>query len=158
MHLSRPMFRAAALGAALLAVPGAAYPADPPAPSRAFDDPALEWGACPGFMPEGCAITVVHGDPAGDDADVFFRVPANAEIPLHWHSAAERMVLVAGRLTVRYDGQAPATLAPGTYAYGPARLAHSATCEGAQPCVLFIAFDGPVDAHAGRPGGGDTGD
>lgn len=151
MHPFPSISRAAACAAALLALSGTAHPADPPAPSRSFQDPALKWGPCPDFMPEGCAITVVHGDPAGDEADVFFRVPARAAIPLHWHSAAERMVLVAGRLTVRYDGQRPVTLTPGTYAYGPARLAHSATCEGAQPCVLFIAFDGPVDAHAGRP-------
>lgn len=102
-------------------------------------------------MPERCAIAAVHGDPAGNQSDVFFRVPPKAEIPLHWHSAAERMVLVDGRLRVSYDGQAPGTLTPGTYAYGPARLAHSATCESEQPCVLFIAFDGPVDAYAGRP-------
>jgi quercetin dioxygenase-like cupin family protein len=137
-------------GLAAFGLPGRAIAADPVAPARSFQDPALQWGDCPDFMPEGCAISVVHGDPAGEESDVFFRVPAKAEIPLHWHSEAERMVLVDGRLSVRYDGQAPVTLTPGTYAYGPARLAHSATCESAQPCVLFIAFDGPVDAHAGR--------
>lgn len=145
---------AAALSAGVAA---AAEPTAPAAPARSFEDPALQWGDCPGFMPDGCAIAVVHGDPAGDDADVFFRVPAGAEVPLHWHSAAERMVLVDGRLRVRYDGHAPVALTPGTYAYGPARLPHSASCEDgddARPCVLFIAFDGPVDAHAGRPAAG----
>jgi mannose-6-phosphate isomerase-like protein (cupin superfamily) len=141
----------AACGAVLLALSAAGHSADPSAVSRSFQDPALKWGACPEFMPTGCGIAVVHGDPAGDDGDVFFRVPAKAQIPLHWHTAAERMVLVSGRLAVRSDGQPPVTLTPGTYAYMPARLPHSATCEGAEPCVLFIAFMGPVDANAGRP-------
>lgn len=142
---------AIACGVAALATSGPVRAADPAPTHRPFEDPALPWGDCPAFMPKGCALAVLHGDPAGRDADVFFRVPAGAEIPLHWHSAAERMVLVDGRLRVRYDGREAIVLMPGTYAYGPARHAHSATCESRRPCVLFIAFDGPVDAHAGRP-------
>jgi len=61
-------------------------------------------------------------------------------------TSAERMVLVSGQLDVAYGGQEPAMLSPGMYAYGPARLAHSASCRSADPCVLFIAFEGPVDA------------
>ena len=32
--------------------------------------------------------------------------------------------------------------------YGPAGRPHAATCMAAEPCVLFIAFDGPVDVKA----------
>lgn len=112
----------------------------------AVSDEDLEWGACPAFMPEGCEIAVLHGDPARPNADVFFRVPGGSEIPVHWHTSAERMVLVSGEMTVAYEGQDPATLKTGMYAYGPARLPHSATCKAGDPCVLFIAFEGPVDA------------
>ena len=42
-------------------------------------------------------------------------------------------------------------LKPGTYAYGPPAMPHSATCGAAGPCVLFIAFESPVDAVAGGP-------
>jgi quercetin dioxygenase-like cupin family protein len=89
---------------------------------------------------------VLHGDPAKSNADVFFKLPANSQLPLHWHTSAERMVLVAGELRVTYEGQAAATLKPGTYAYGPAKRAHSGSCTSAVPCVLFIAFESPVDA------------
>ena len=35
------------------------------------------------------------------------------------------------------------------YAYGPARLPHSAACTGSATCILFIAFESAVDAvHA----------
>jgi mannose-6-phosphate isomerase-like protein (cupin superfamily) len=63
------------------------------------------------------------------------------------------MVLVSGRLEVVYEGQQPVTLRPGMYAYGPAKLPHRARCASGDPCVLFIAFEGPVDAHpaAGSP-------
>ena len=119
--------------------------------TRTADDAALKWGGCPDFMPKGCGIAVLHGDPAQNNADVFFKVPANAEIPRHWHTSAERMVLVAGELHVRYDGHPAVVMKPGTYAYGPARLPHTARCGTSGPCVLFIAFEAPVDAVAGEP-------
>ena len=121
---------------------------DAPAMALAFsaDDPALAWGDCPPFMPAGCKISVLHGDPAAPGADVFFKVPGGSEIPHHWHSSAERMVLVSGVLNVRYDGQPPRTLLPGMYAWGPPKLGHAASCAPGAECILFIAFDGPVDA------------
>lgn len=121
-------------------------PTQEPALALTFKDAQLAWGPCPAFIPEGCEIAVLHGDPAKDNADVFFRVPANFTIPHHWHTSAERMVLLAGELHVTYDGQSTATLKPGMYAYGPAKLPHKAFCAEGAPCVLFIAFESPVDA------------
>lgn len=147
------------LASVLLACAGLALPvhAADPGGGRAATDAGLTWNACPEFMPAGCGLAVLAGDPAARDADVFFRVPGGAVIPLHWHSSTERMVLVGGRLRVEYQGRAPLLLQVGQYARGDARAAHSAVCESREPCVLFIAFDGPVDAVAGvAPALGDT--
>jgi quercetin dioxygenase-like cupin family protein len=115
--------------------------------ANTFRDAQLKWGPCPAFMPKGCEIAVLHGDPASDNADVFFKIPANAKIPAHAHTSAERMVLVSGELQVIYDGQKPVTLKPGMYAYGPPKLAHEASCAKAEACILFIAFNSPIDAY-----------
>jgi quercetin dioxygenase-like cupin family protein len=115
--------------------------------TRTAQDPQLQWGPCPAFMPAGCGLSVLHGDPAKPNADVFLRIPTNAVIPDHWHTSAERMILVAGELVVRYQGQAEVVLRPGMYAYGPAKLSHTASCRGSTPCVLFIAFESAVDAE-----------
>ena len=123
--------------------------ADPAAENplaTAWKDPKLQWGPCPPFIPAGCQIAVLHGDPAKANADVFFKVPAGFTIPEHWHTSAERMTLVSGKLLVTYQGQKPAALSTGMYAYGPAKLPHKATCGKGGPCVLFIAFESPVDA------------
>lgn len=117
--------------------------------TRSADDADLQWGPCPSFMPEGCAIAVLHGDPAADNVDVFFKVPGKSVLPLHWHTSAERMVLVAGKLEVTYDGQQTVVLKAGTYAYGPAKLPHHGACVSKKPCVLFIAFESPLDAMPG---------
>jgi quercetin dioxygenase-like cupin family protein len=139
-----------ALLAATFAFPVAAQDAAADQPiARNANDPALVWGPCPDFMPTGCALTVLRGDPTKPNADVFFKVPAGATLPVHWHTSAERMVLIAGELQVTFAGQPPAVLKPGTYAYGPAKRAHGGACVSAMPCILFIAFEAPVDAIAG---------
>lgn len=121
-------------------------PAKEQALTRTASDAQLKWGPCPPFLPKGCAIAVLHGDPAKDNVDVFFKVPGKSTIPLHWHTSAERMVLVAGELHVTYDGQKTAVLRPGTYAYGPAKRPHKGFCASSSACVLFIAFESPLDA------------
>ena len=115
-------------------------------PVRTHKDADLKWGPCPEFIPKGCEIAVLQGDPSKPNADIFFKVPGGFVIPRHWHSSPEHMVLVSGEMVVRYEGQAPATLKPGTYAYGPAKVAHEATCAKGDACVLFIGFELPVDA------------
>lgn len=136
-----------------IALGGASVDAQAPAQEKALSlsaqDAQLQWGPCPPFMPAGCALAVLHGNPAQANADVFLRLPAGASIPEHWHTSAERMVLVEGELSVAYRGQAPVVLKPGMYAYGPAKLPHSASCIGGASCVLFIAFESPVDAAPG---------
>src|SRR5690606_4476826 len=77
---------------------------------RLAESPELEWGHCPEFMPEGCALAVLQGNPAERNADVFFKLPSKATAPDHWHTSAERMVLVSGEMRVHYEGQDPAVL------------------------------------------------
>ena len=116
--------------------------------AKTASDGTLQWAACPPVFPAGCEMAVLHGDPAKPNADVFLRVPAGYAIPAHTHSSAERMILVTGKLDVKYQGAQPVTLSPGSYAYGPARLPHKATCMAAEACTLFIAFEGPVDVES----------
>lgn len=131
---------------ASLALGAYAAGAGEPPLALSFQDQGLKWGPCPAFIPKGCEIAVLHGDPAKENADIFFRVPSGLTIPRHWHTSAERMVLVSGELHVTYEGQPKVTLKAGMYAYGPAKAPHEAVCVSSSPCVLFIAFESPVDA------------
>jgi mannose-6-phosphate isomerase-like protein (cupin superfamily) len=128
-----------------------AQPAEP-ALARTMNDADIAWGPCPPFLPQGCGLAVLHGDAAKPNSDVFLRIPGGAPLPMHWHSSAERMILVAGELRVTYQGQPEAVLKAGSYAYGPAKRPHEGVCASDEACVLFIAFEGPVDAVPGLPG------
>ena len=127
-----------------------AQPAPPPAKEQAVGwsagDPKLAWGPCPAFLPKGCGIAVLHGDPAKANVDIFLKVPGKSTLPLHTHTSAERMILVSGEMHVTYEGQKKMILKAGGYAYGPAKLPHEAYCASKAPCVLFIAFEAPLDA------------
>jgi hypothetical protein len=115
---------------------------------RIVNDPTLEWGPCPAFLGTGCELAVVHGDPSKPNTDVFFKVPGDYDIVNHWHTSAERMVLLTGKMSVTYDGEKSGLLLPGRYAYGPAKKHHKAYCHAGESCILFIAFEEPVDAFA----------
>ncbi|WP_203301026.1 cupin domain-containing protein [Marinobacter sediminum] len=110
------------------------------------EDENLQWMPCPDFIPKGCEIAVLNGDPAENNLDIYFKVPGDFEIPRHFHTSQERMVLVSGTLDVTYDDQSKETIQVGQYAYGPAKLPHSAYCQKGDDCVLYIGFVAPLDA------------
>ena len=113
------------------------------------DDPDLEWMSCPWEpAPEGCEFAVIQGDPAERNADVLLKLPPNSKFAHHKHTSAERMVLIAGKFKVDYVDQDPVTMRAGTYAYGPAKLPHTAYCLDKGDCILFIAFEKPADVIA----------
>lgn len=109
-------------------------------------DKALEWAPCPDFIPKGCEIAVLQGDPAKKNLDIYFKVPSDFEIPHHLHTSQERIVLVSGTLDVKYDNHEKATIRVGEYAYGLAKLPHSAYCHKGDTCVFYIGFVEPLDA------------
>lgn len=112
-------------------------------------DPAgsdLAWGPCPAGFDGDCKIAVLHGAPDKPNADVVLKVAPGFIFPAHSHTSAERMILLQGKMRVQYRGSDPIVLERGNYAYGPAGLVHDAACQSAEPCMLFIAFEGPVDA------------
>ncbi len=110
----------------------------------------LKWADCPDFLPKGCKLSVLHGDPAKPNVDVFFKLPGKSLLPLHWHTSAERMTLVSGKFKITYNGQKEAVVKTGSYMYGPPKLAHKGACVSKEPCILFIAFESPLDAIPGE--------
>jgi quercetin dioxygenase-like cupin family protein len=113
-----------------------------------FWKPGFKWGPCPPIFSADCSLAVLQGDPAKPHADALLRVRPGAALPRHKHTSAEHMTLLQGQLSVTYDGSPTVVLRRSSYAYGPAGLPHDARCTSRVACVLFIAFEGPVDAIA----------
>jgi anti-sigma factor ChrR (cupin superfamily) len=110
------------------------------------DDNNLKWNLAPDFFP-GCSFTILHGDMAEPNLDLFFKIEPNTEVINHTHNSPERMILISGELKVQYEDESSIVLKPGTYAYGPANKPHRAKCLDGDPCVLFIALVDPFNAN-----------
>jgi mannose-6-phosphate isomerase-like protein (cupin superfamily) len=108
-------------------------------------DKSLKWATCPEGLPKGCQLAVINGDPAKGGVDAFLKLPAKSKVESHKHTSAERIVALEGEVTVAYGGHKPVTLRRGTYHFIPAEAVHAAVCVSAQPCVLFISFEKPLD-------------
>jgi quercetin dioxygenase-like cupin family protein len=109
------------------------------------DDPSLEWLPCGDFIPPECQAAILRLGPEGRDSDVLFRIPANMDLPAHWHTSAERMILISGEFRIHYDGHPPLVMRAGSYAWGPPGQHHSARCADQGTCLLFVAFVDPPD-------------
>jgi mannose-6-phosphate isomerase-like protein (cupin superfamily) len=116
----------------------------------AMNDERIVWADCPAFFAKGCKLGILQGDPSKPNSDVVFKTPGNYDLPEHWHTSAERMVLISGEMDLTYKGQETIQMTPGMYIYGPPKLPHTGRCVSAEPCELFIAFEGPIDAHEGH--------
>lgn len=111
------------------------------------EDPSLKWGPCPDIFAKGCEVAVLHGDPAKGPSDVYLRMPKNYDMPVHWHTSPEHIVVVKGKFSAAFEGNKKAA---GTYTYIPSKVPHSARCDKSGPCVIFISFESPVDAVAAK--------
>ena len=135
-------------GVVLVAASGFAQPATQEQPvTRTAQDPQLQWGPCPAFMPAGCGLSVLHGDPAKPNADVFLRIPANAVIADHWQRRPSACYWWPASSSSAIRGRPRSCSGQGLRVTRPAKLSHTASCRGSTPCVLFIAFESAVDAE-----------
>ena len=111
--LSRMLFGSCALVALAFGTIGAQAGVTEKAFIRTPENATVVWGPGPDFLPKGCGLAVLHGDPAKQNADVLLKVPGGSVLAHHKHTSPERIILISGEMTVRYDGQhSPCVFAP----------------------------------------------
>jgi quercetin dioxygenase-like cupin family protein len=123
-------------------------PAPDPTGGYSLTAPAdLEYGKLDPNNPEGPDIAVVHGNPQDDEMSaVFLRVPAKGDAGVHTHTVGYHAVVVSGSPKHWLPGEKKVkSLSPGDYWYQPGGQAHGDSCDGPDPCVLFILFEGKFD-------------
>jgi hypothetical protein len=108
----------------------------------------VQWGPAPPALPPGAQISVLEGNPSERGAlTLRLKLPANYNIPPHWHSMTERVTVLSGALHVgmgdTLNKQASQTLDPGGFVSLPAKMHHFAWT--ASPTVVQISLEGPFD-------------
>ena len=87
---------------------------------------------------------VVRGDMKAGPSHFYLKYAAGFVTPPHHHSPDHFVTTVSGNLVLIADGKEQA-MPPGSYFAFTGKARHSARCEGAQDCVMFIDARGPWD-------------
>jgi mannose-6-phosphate isomerase-like protein (cupin superfamily) len=96
-------------------------------------------------MPACATAAILRGNPRWGPAWVLLRLASGCQVPWHWHTANETLLVVSGRGTVVAKEGPPLQFAPGAFAYLPSHHQHRASC--ARTCLLFNTADAAFDIH-----------
>jgi len=129
---------------AALAAPWLAVAASAEAPHAVQNTPDMTFASFRG-MPSCVVGAVVDGDPAKGPSMVAVRAGAGCAIPWHWHTANERLVMVAGTAHLQMKDGKPLQLSPGGFALAPSKHVHRFSCD--VKCMLYVQSDMPLDIH-----------
>jgi ChrR-like protein with cupin domain len=114
----------------------------------------VQWSPAPPVLPAGAQIAVLEGNPAEKGPITMrLKLPANYNIPAHWHSMQERVTVLSGSFHAgmgdKLDKQSSATLEPGGFVMLPAKMHHFAWTSA--PTVVQINLEGPFDIFYVNP-------
>jgi quercetin dioxygenase-like cupin family protein len=114
----------------------------------------VQWGPAPPFLPAGAQFAVLQGNPSEKGAVTLrLRLPANYNIPAHWHSMDETVTVLSGAFNVgmgdKLDRKTSQTLQPGGFVSLPANMRHFAWT--AKPTVVQVNLQGPFDIFYVNP-------
>jgi quercetin dioxygenase-like cupin family protein len=96
-------------------------------------------------MPACASAAILRGNPRYGPAWVLLKLASGCQVPWHWHSANETLVVISGRGAVSMKDGASLRFLPGAYASLPSHQQHKASCS--RTCVLFNGADAAFDIH-----------
>jgi mannose-6-phosphate isomerase-like protein (cupin superfamily) len=91
-------------------------------------------------------IAILHSDPMTHATELMIRVPKDAHVPKHWHTANETHTVVSGTFIIECEGKREA-LGPGAFNYIPSRMHHEAWTTPGEGALLFITVDSAWDIN-----------
>jgi hypothetical protein len=96
-------------------------------------------------MPACATAAILRGNPRFGPAWVLLKLASGCEVPWHWHTANESLVVISGRGTVAMKDGPDLRFVPGAYASLPNHHPHKASCS--RTCLLFNTADAAFDIN-----------
>ncbi len=135
----------------VVALAAAAARAEGPAKPPSTEDAQVaqladaKWAApkIPNF-PAGVMGAPIAVDPASGGSIGYAKFAPGTHFPMHWHSATEYTVVLAGKATLVVDGKTT-QIGPGSYFVIPPKAHHSLDCAAGTECVVMTRRAGPTD-------------
>ena len=88
---------------------------------------------------------VEDGDPSTGPSTFFVKGTKGCDVPMHFHSVTEQVIMVNGTARMQMKGDQPRILKAGAFAITPSRHPHHFTCTSA--CQFYVVSGGPFDIH-----------
>ena len=104
----------------------------------------LKWIAIPD-MPPCATAAILRGNPRWGPAWVLLKLASGCQVPWHWHTANETLLVISGRGTLAMKDGPPLRFVPGAYASLPNHHVHEARCSRA--CLFFNTADAAFDIN-----------
>ena len=140
------------LAVLVVAALGRSVPAHAADEMITLDPQALKFTPIPD-MPACATAAILRGNPRTGPAWVLLKLGSGCQVPWHWHTANETLLVVSGRGKLEMKDGRPLEFAPGAYASLPSHHVHRARCTRA--CLLFNGADAAFDIHYVGVDGGE---
>ena len=96
----------------------------------------------------GCsAVGVETGDAAKGPSIIVEKWDPGCQIPWHWHTPNEHVMMVSGTFSFEIKGEKPIDVQAGDFVLIPSHQVSQTKCVGPQPCIDFLYTDAPFDVH-----------
>jgi hypothetical protein len=97
------------------------------------------------YVPTCFTGAAEHGDPSSGPFTLLVKGTKRCEVPMHYHTSTEQVVMVSGTARIEMNGDKPRIMIAGAFAIAPARHPHNFTCKTA--CKFYVISDGIFDIH-----------
>jgi len=110
----------------------------------------IKWKPCPPHLPAGCEITILEGDPKGNDMfTVRFQVEKGFLMAPHTHPKDERVTIISGKVSVAFGPEAThddaKQFGPGDYYVNKRGAIHTVWAD--ENSIIQITGIGPWQAN-----------
>lgn len=106
----------------------------------------LKWVDLDPKTAPGVKIADVWGDHTKGGYGAFTKFPAGFSVPLHYHSHADKIVVISGTFIQKREGKSEVRLGPGSYLMQPGKsYRHETACDKGSDCLFFIESTGAFD-------------
>lgn len=104
----------------------------------------MKW-VVPPNSPPGVQMAVLWGDPAKGAFGALHKFTPGFAVPLHFHTAGYRAVVISGTFLQTVEGEAEKSLPPGSYVAYTGKKKHVTKCAAGSECVVLIDSGGAWD-------------
>jgi len=105
----------------------------------------LKLGPLPVF-PTCVTLAPTHGDPFKGPATIAIKMTSGCNIPWHWHTADESLIIVSGKAKMEMkDHNMSENIGAGDYVFLVGKHTHQFTCVAA--CTFYDVTYGAFDIH-----------